>query len=102
MSTWSPWLIICSLETIAIAVDAEGNSAYSRDAYEAHVRRLMSILEQEQQARLRVEDKLEEARVSVCVELCLIGVEVVTEVVLFNGRWWQGVVHMLLLGWYPG
>jgi hypothetical protein len=45
-------------------MDAEGNAAYSKEAYESHVRRLMVILDQEQQARLRVEDKLEEARVS--------------------------------------
>jgi hypothetical protein len=44
-------------------MDAEGNAAYSKEAYESHVRRLMVILDQEQQARLRIEDKLEEARV---------------------------------------
>ena len=36
-----------------------------REAYENHVRRLMFILDQEQQARLRVEDKLEDARVRI-------------------------------------
>jgi hypothetical protein len=52
------------------ATDAEGNKAYSKEAYETHVRRLMFILEQEKLARLRLEDKLDETRVragSACV-----------------------------------
>jgi hypothetical protein len=54
------------------ATDAEGNKAYSKEAYETHVRRLMFILEQEKLARLRLEDKLDETRVRVGPRVCIV------------------------------
>jgi hypothetical protein len=54
------------------ATDAEGNKAYSKEAYETHVRRLMFILEQEKLARLRLEDKLDETRVRMGPCACIV------------------------------
>ena len=47
-------------------------SQHAQEMYEKHVKRLLFILDQEQQARLRVETKLEEARVRPSNNNCIL------------------------------
>ncbi len=46
----------------SLYVDADAQK-HVKEVYATHVRRLMYILDQEQQARLRVEDKLDDMKV---------------------------------------
>lgn len=62
---------LCFTDTTDTGGD-QSSLYHSKEVYEAHVRRLMVILDQEQQARLRVEDKLDEARVRTCCDAALL------------------------------
>ena len=58
------WVRIFILVVFTEGTEVSDSVQHTKEMYEKHVKRLMFILDQEQQARSRVETKLEEARVN--------------------------------------